>query len=43
VGVKVEVEWPAGAKRPDGFKVTHEITDAKTGITTQVKEYFPNP
>jgi DNA/RNA non-specific endonuclease len=43
VKVEIEVKWLDGAKRPDGFKVNYDITDAQTGITTQVSEYFSNP
>ena len=43
VAVKIEVDWPSGATRPDGFKVTYEITDKTTGIKAIHNENFLNP
>lgn len=42
VVVNIKVEWPPGAKRPDGFLVEYQITDAKTGIITPFRQHFPN-
>jgi hypothetical protein len=43
VAVKIEVDWPSGATRPDGFNVTYEITDKTTGIKAIHNENFLNP
>jgi hypothetical protein len=43
VTVKIQVDWPKGATRPDGFKATYEITSNKTGIKTVHNENFLNP
>jgi len=42
VSVKIEVEWPTAGKRPDGFNVEYTITNAKTGKTITVNDYFDN-
>jgi filamentous hemagglutinin len=43
VSVKIEVDWPAGAKRPDGFNVTYQITDPVKGTTSRLTKSFDNP
>ncbi|MGL4462889.1 MAG: DNA/RNA non-specific endonuclease [Planctomycetia bacterium] len=42
VSVKIEIDWPAGSKRPDGFRVKYEITDSVTGAKTPVSQFFEN-
>jgi len=43
VKVKIEIDWPPGAKRPSGFVVDYDITDAATGAVKSKIEKFVNP
>jgi len=41
VAVKIEIDWPKGAKRPTGFTVNYTVTEP-SGNTRQVQNFFPN-
>lgn len=42
VRVNIEIMWPNGGKRPDGFKVTYEIIDNGTGKLDVFSDFFIN-
>ena len=43
VSVKIEVDWPKGASRPDGFNVIYTIEDVATGQRKTYNKSFINP
>ncbi len=40
VSVKIEVEWPPGAKRPITFYVDYYIKDIVTGKSSKITQEF---